>query len=874
MSDPSLPAVYTVDLDGPALRDPWTDVPDADLIAVYGWTEAAIAQAHRSAYVLRAGVPSATYPRHLDDYAGPLGPNVPAAGATFGPEPGVDAAIRRMARFWAWTALERGDVGREGAERFYALTVEALRLQVFSPNSPAWYNAGLWHAYGIERSHTARHYRIDYTAATSVVADETRAGRPLHACYIQSLADDLAGAGGIFDLGLREAAVYRSGGGSGTDYSALRGRGEPLSGGGTSSGLLSFLRVHDQGGGAVQSGGTTRRAAKMAVLDVDHPDVEDFVDTKPEAEEIAEALALGSAALAELGEATYLRPLSLRWNASGANAYGLAPYQNANHSLRIDGASFWAAYDADGEIELRPRTGGAGRRVRVRDLVDRIARAAWRSGDPGVQWDDLIQAAHTVPSLGRIRASNPCSEYLFLDDTACNLAAVRVSAFAGHALPRMLEQVRQAAHLIAWILDLTIDAAAYPSQRIAEQTARTRTIGAGLMDLAGALMVRGLRYSSAEGRELAAQIQAEIANGAALRSVELAELWGAFPAFAADRDRALAVLGAQITDPAIRERAERAGYRNAQITVIAPTGTTGLVAGCDATGAEPLTSRKSWVKHYADGRTERFAPRCVLAAEAAGHADAIEDVGSLTPEDHLLMVAALQPHVSGAISKTVNLPASATPEDVARIFRRSWELGIKAVSIYRDGAKRSQPLGGGDPDAVTRARLDRLRRPTRRDDLGELQATRVKARIGGRSTYLTLARGEDGAPLQLRVEAGPAGTPEAALYEGVSRIASLALRAGVPLAEIAETLEACASPSEAGPVVRPVRGVRWAQGPLNLWGRYLLALDGAPASSDAAPTEDAGGGRGRCARCGEEALERTGTCQTCRACGHSTGGCG
>lgn len=962
---------------------------DEDLARDYGWTETG-RWVFRDKYLRKAGVPSVVREREGGEVRNGW---EPVPGSLTGAETLIDQALQRVAGFWASWGLREGYFADDyEARTFRSEILDDLRRRRAFPNSPQWFNAGLWWAYGIDQGGDA--FALDGSAAGPEHAQ-------IHACFIQSVEDDLCGERGIADLIGREAAVFKGGSGTGTNFSRIRGTGEPLSGGGTSSGLPSFLHAIDRSAGAIKSGGTTRRSAKMMVLDADHPDVLEVVRWKARGEDEALAMAIGARLLREAGKAQYLPAISLKWNAE-ASAYAYAQGQNANNSIRANGADLWAAVDAGADWILRRRTDGAvAATLKARDLVREIAEAAWYSADPGVQWDDLIQEWHTSPSLGRIEASNPCvtgdtlvatsqgwrridalcdepfeviggdglphliqpafktghrsvvrlrtrggrslcltpdhlvltlnrgdvqaaylfhddlivvddahgrgvdrlldltpmgeadvydltepttehfvangivvhncSEYLYVDDTACNLASLKISAFL-LADARTLNWDALAACAARWatVLDISVSAARYPTQRIAERTRQSRTLGLGLMDLGGTLIRLGIRYDSDEGRRLAACAQATIHGAAGWSSQRWAEALG--PVEAWDTDSAhfarvwckhIAALAGIEFAPPLWPKAD-GPFRNAQWTVCAPTGTIGLAAGCDTTGCEPLYADGVWKELAGGGRIFLPAP-CV---DDCPDRAAVVTAASLGWRDHLAMVAALQPFVSGGISKTLNLPSETTVDEIAQIYRTSWEWGVKCVSVYRDGCKHSQVLGGGDPDRKVDALLAEVRKPRRRPVPGVQTATRYSARIGGEAAYFTLACNPAGEPTQLRIEHGSAGSREAAWAEALSKVASLALQYGVPLDALAATLtDVAGDPS--GPVVGGSGAVRMA-GSVPAWvGREILAGDDMLAPAAPQVTESAEG----CPKCGGT-LMQTGTCKMCAKCGHSLGGCG
>ena len=821
-----------------------------------------------------------------------------------GGERSAKEVFHRLAGTWTYWGWKAGYFDAESdARAFYDELFAMLALQVAAPNSPQWFNTGLNWAYGIDGP-AQGHYYVDFESGELTEAESAYEHPQPHACFIQSIRDDLVNEGGIMDLWVREARLFKYGSGTGTNFSNLRGEGEALSGGGKSSGLMSFLKIGDRAAGAIKSGGTTRRAAKMVIVNVDHPDIEDFVSWKVVEEQKVAALVSGSALLqthlnaivaaCQEGRGTdRFEPKSnpalskamrearkalvpetcihraIRWAEQGfteidfrvydtdwqSEAYLTVSGQNSNNSIRVTDA-FLQQVEAGGDWDLIRRTDGkVAKTIDARGLWDQIVEAAWASADPGIQFDSTINAWHTCPAGGRINASNPCSEYMFLDDTACNLASLNLITFRREDGSFDIESFEHAVRLWTVVLEIAVVMAQFPSREIALRSYRYRTLGLGFANLGGLLMSLGLSYDSAEGRAICGAISALMTGTSYAASAEMAGECGAFPEFDENRDAMLRVMRnhraaahgeserfegleirpvpldhANLSDRALGKAAKRAwdraaklgekhGYRNAQATVIAPTGTIGLVMDCDTTGIEPdfaLVKFKKLaggghfkiingtvpkalktlgytpaqirkiVAYAVGGGTLKDAPAIDHAALARkgftpavikrveGALDAAFDLnlafnkwtlgtefctgtlgldardldrpgfdllgaigfsareieaatlyccgamtlegapqlrpehlpvfdcanpcgrtGSnrcLSTESHVRMMAAAQPFISGAISKTINLPMDATVEDCRRAYELSWRLGIKANALYRDGSKLSQPL--------------------------------------------------------------------------------------------------------------------------------------------------------------------------------------
>jgi ribonucleoside-diphosphate reductase alpha chain len=760
---------------------------------------------------------------------------VPQPDGSLGRETSAKQVAHRLANCWrVWGERYGYFASAQAAQIFYDELVYSILNQMCVPNSPQWFNTGLYESYGI-KGKPQGHYYVD--AADGELKKSTSAyERPQpHACFILSVNDDLVNEGGIMDLWVREARIFKYGSGVGTNFSSLRGEGEKLSGGGTSSGLMSFLKIGDRAAGAIKSGGTTRRAAKMVCLDLDHPEIVEFVNWKVEEEKKVSALIAAGYPSDYEGE-----------------AYRTVSGQNSNNSVRIPN-EFFNVLQEDGEWELKARMDGrVMKKIPARELWRQIAYAAWRCADPGIQYDTNINEWHTSPKGGRINASNPCSEYMFLDNTACNLASANLMKFFDSETKIFdVEGYIYNCRLWTVVLEISVLMAQFPSKEVAQLSYEYRTLGLGYANLGTLLMVSGIPYDSEEARAIAGAITAIMTGVAYKTSAELAQVLGSFPRYEANKDDMLRVMrnhrlaaydadeyeklsikpqgikaehcpdyllkaACKAWDEAV-EMGERHGYRNAQATVIAPTGTIGLVMDCDTTGVEPDFALVKFKKlagggyfkiinqsvpvalrnlDYSEKEIDAIVKYTIGTASFAGApyinhqvlsekgfiADEIKrldaaavtafEIGFIfnkytlgeeclqrlgfTPEQyndaewslletlgfsdeeveaandyvcgtgmlegapylkeehlpvfdcankcgkkgqrfihasgHIRMMGAVQPFISGAISKTINLPHEATVEEIADAYYLSWQLGLKANALYRDGSKLSQPL--------------------------------------------------------------------------------------------------------------------------------------------------------------------------------------
>ena len=908
-----------------------------------------------------------------------------------------------------------------------------LAMQMAAPNSPQWFNTGLHWAYGIDGPGQG-HFYVDFETGELVRSASAYEHPQPHACFIQSVQDDLVNENGIMDLWVREARLFKYGSGTGSNFSRLRGEGEKLSGGGKSSGLMSFLKIGDRAAGAIKSGGTTRRAAKMVIVDADHPDIEAFINWKVLEEQKVAALVAGSKACAKHltsimkacvncegeGEDCFdpAKNVALKREVKAARrafvpdsyiqrviqfarqgfksiefpsfdtdwegeAYRTVSGQNSNNTVRLED-DFLRAVEADGEWALKARTADKiVKRVKARALMDQIAEAAWASADPGLQFHTTINDWHTCPASGPIRASNPCSEYMFLDDTACNLASLNLLSFrpkdrGGHDTSAILDVAlfSHACRLWTLVLEISVMMAQFPSKEIAQLSYRYRTLGLGFANLGGLLMVSGLGYDSEEGRAVTAAVSALMTGVSYAASAEIAKKLGAFSGYGPNSGHMLRVMrnhrraaygrpsgyeqlstspvplkdgvcpqadlvtaAREVWDEVI-SLGQANGFRNAQVSVIAPTGTIGLVMDCDTTGIEPdfalvkfkklagggyfkiinravpealrtlgySESAISAIITYAVGRgtlagaphinhkslaAKGFTPEKIATVEAGlGSAFDIKFVfnkwtlgedfctgvlkltseqmnapgfdmlaalgfpkaeietaneyvcGTMTLEgapglkpahlpvfdcaspcgkrgkralswqSHIHMLAAAQPFISGAISKTINMPNSATVADCREAYMLSWKLGLKANALYRDGSKLSQPLSAqlladGDEDhddaaealaAAPQGRraqivaeriveriIERVRLKTERDKLpNRRKGYTQKAVVGGHKVYLRTGEFEDGRLGEIFIDMHKEGAAFRSLMNNFAIAISLGLQYGVPLEEYVE----------------------------------------------------------------------------------------
>ena len=986
-----------------------------------GWSQVAsdvIAQK----YFRKAGVPSEM--KKVEEKGVPefLWRSVSVEGATFDGETSARQVFDRLAGAWTYWGWKGGYFSTEDdAQTYFDEMRYMLATQRAAPNSPQWFNTGLHWAYGIDGPAQGHHY-VDYKTGKLTKSTSSYEHPQPHACFIQSVADDLVNEGGIMDLWVREARLFKYGSGTGTNFSSLRGAGESLSGGGKSSGLMGFLKIGDRAAGAIKSGGTTRRAAKMVIVDADHPDIEEFINWKVIEEQKVASIVAGSkmherhlnaifaaikawdgaiadayntkvnsglqGAVREAKKAcipeTYVKRV-LDYAKQGhtsiefptydtdwdSEAYSSVSGQNSNNSIRVTDA-FLKAVENDEDWKLRNRKNGeVAKIISARDLWEQVGHAAWACADPGIQYHDTVNAWHTCPEDGEIRGSNPCSEYMFLDDTACNLASMNLLTFYKDG-EFQIEDYMHATRLWTVTLEISVMMAQFPSKEIAQRSYDFRTLGLGYANIGGLLMNMGFSYDSVEGRAMGAALTAIMTGVSYATSAEMAGELGPFPGYAKNDEHMLrvirnhrqAALGLDdgYEDLAIKpvpldhancpdirlagiavsawdealELGEKNGYRNAQVSVIAPTGTIGLVMDCDTTGIEPDFALVKF-KKLAGGGYFKIINQSVPAAltklgygsaqveeiiaYAVGHGsigqapsinhtslighgfgqaeiDKIEGAlkaafdirfvfnqwtlgeefctktlgipamklndptfdllrhlgfskaeieaandhvcGTMTLENaphlqeehysvfdcanpcgktgkrylsvdsHIHMMAAAQSFISGAISKTINMPNDATIEDCQKAYELSWSLGVKANALYRDGSKLSQPLAASlveDDDeaaeilesgnAHEKARVlaekvvekiivkeirnrEREKMPQRRKGYTQ------KAIVGGHKVYLRTGEYEGGQLGEIFIDMHKEGAGFRAMMNNFAIAVSVGLQYGVPLEEFVD----------------------------------------------------------------------------------------
>jgi ribonucleoside-diphosphate reductase alpha chain len=685
-------------------------------------------------------------------------------------------------------------------------------------NSPVWFNVGV---------RETRGYGWIYDHASDRIAQlESGVVQPqCSACFIVSVKDSLES---ILDLAKTEGMLFKWGSGTGTNLSALREEDAALSGGGRASGPLSFMKGFDAFAGVIKSGGKTRRAAKMVILNADHPDVEKFVWCKAKEEKKAHTLV----------EAGYDSSLD-------GDAYGSIFFQNANNSVRATD-DFMEAVSQDGDWWTKSvATGQPVKRYKARDLLRQIADATHQCGDPGMQFDTTVNRWHPCKNTARINASNPCSEYMFLDDSACNLSSLNLMKFVGPDGQFDVEAFRHAVDTMILAQEIIVDNASYPTRRIGENSHNFRPLGLGFANLGALLMSMGIPYDSAQGRDFAGAITAVMCGQAYLTSSRIAASTGPFPGYPANEQPFLEVIrmhrdavnriGRHQIPAALAEGAERCwneayesgrahGYRNAQVTVIAPTGTIGFMMDCDTTGIEPDLALIKY-KKLVGGGVIKIVNNTVPAAliklgyspeqveKIVAHIDStgtIEGAPHLKPEHlavfdcsfrpqngsrsihymgHVRMMAAVQPFISGAISKTINMPEESTVEEIMAAYTESWKLGIKAVAIYRDNSKKVQPLssGSGKGEKKTAAAAPAAAtekvvfRPVRRKLPDERKSITHKFSIGGHEGYITVGMYDDGAPGEIFITMAKEGSTISGLMDAFATAVSFNLQYGVPL---------------------------------------------------------------------------------------------
>ncbi len=834
-------------------------------------------------------------------------------------ETSVRQLVHRVARAIADWGLKEGYFATPAdAENFYTDLAWMCIHQYGSFNSPVWFNVGLHEAYGLTSESRSSYYWNSESGQIESSRDNYKHPQA-SACFIQSVKDTMED---IMRLAGSEAMLFKYGSGTGTDLSTLRSSREKLSGGGTPSGPLSFMRVFDQVAAVIKSGGKTRRAAKMQSLKISHPDIVDFITAKTQEEKKAWAL------------------IDQGYDGSfGGEAYSSVMFQNANFSVRVTD-EFMEAVEKDGEWQTHAVTSGnVVDTHRARDLMRKIAEGTHICGDPGVQYDTTINQWHTCINSGRINASNPCSEFMFIDDSACNLASLNLMKFMDATGKLDVERFRHAVRLFIIAQDILVDSASYPSAEIALNSHLYRPLGLGYANLGAVLMSLGLPYDSEAGRDFAAVITALMTGCAYATSAEIAAERGTFTEFEKNRDPMLKVIAmhSESLQKVDREKCPTAiydaasdvweqvirlgnkhGFRNSQVTLLAPTGTIGFMMDCDTTGVEPDIALIKY-KQLAGGGTIKLVNRTVEAGlrrlgyngEIAGilryvdEEETIEGAPGLQ-EDHLpvfdcafkpkkgsrcisyhahiAMMAAVQPFLSGAISKTINMPREATVEEIMQAYIQGWKMGLKAVAIYRDGSKRTQPLNTAKVVDVSKAaasgRPFRARMPATR------QSITHKFEIGGHEGYMTVGLYEDGKPGEVFITMAKEGSTVGGIMNAFGTAISLCLQYGVPLsALVSKFSHSRFEPSgyTSNPDIPIAKSLvdyifRWMDitfpnGAVRENAAYPASEE--TAASPAAPAQD-GAAFVReadapiCDRCGH-ITTRNGACYRCHNCGNSMG---
>lgn len=772
-------------------------------------------------------------------------------------EVSVRQLIHRICRTIADWGVKDGYFSKADGEVFYDELTWLCLNQYGAFNSPVWFNVGLYHQYGVGKNSGKGNWFYNRKTGEAERASTQYEYPQCSACFIQSVEDNMES---IMRLAFSEAMLFKFGSGTGTDLSPIRSAREKLSGGGRPSGPMSFLRVYDQVANVVKSGGKTRRAAKMNTLRDWHGDIEEFIDAKQKEEKKAWAL------IEQGYDGSY-----------NGEAYGSVMYQNENLSVRASDEFMKAALEGREWWTRAVTTGEPLEKKDARTLLNKIAEGTWICGDPGMQYDGAIQKWHTCKGTEPIHSTNPCSEYVFINNTACNLASLNLMKFKREDGRFDVERFKAAVRIFITAQEILVDNASYPTKEIAENSHIFRTLGLGYANLGSLIMSYGLPYDSDEGRALAGAITAIMTGHAYEQSAEIAAALGPFPGYHDARcahvrnpvapDNVESMLGViQLHREAVEsiqpseefdylkeearrcwdralERGRQAGYRNAQVTVLAPTGTIAFLMDCDTTGVEPDIALVKY-KLLAGGGLLKIVNRTVpQGLQRLGYSpaeidaivahiekyDTIEDVeengtivrSGLKPEHlnvfdcafkpyrgkrsihymaHLKMMAAAQPFISGAISKTVNMPADSTVEDIRDAYVQAWKMGLKCVAIYRDGSKRSQPLNTKktsegekasdvaslesrlkELEAEVKSLREQAGKPLRRRLPDTRTAVTHKFDIAGHEGYLTVGLFEDGRPGELFITMAKEGSTIGGLMDSIGTLTSMALQYGVPL---------------------------------------------------------------------------------------------
>lgn len=821
------------------------------------------------------------------------------------PETGHEVSVRqlvaRVAGAIKASGLAQGYFGPAGASVFVDELTYLLLTQRAAFNSPVWFNVGLKESYGINSRPAGNWY---WNQATKSVeeTDDGYTHPQASACFIQKIDDDLMD---IADHVKREMRIFKYGSGAGANFSSLRARGESLSNGGSSSGMLSFLEVFDRAAGAIKSGGTTRRAAKMVVVDADHPDVEEFINWKVREEDKIRAL-IGAGYSAGL-------------NGEAARTVG---GQNANNSVRVTDEFMQAVMD-DGDWSTKWRiTGEVATTIKAKSLMRKIADAAWKCADPGLQFDTTCNRWHTCPETGRINGSNPCSEFMFIDNSACNLASMNLVKFLRADGSFNCEEFSHACRVVFLAQEILVDYASYPTKEIAQNSHDYRPLGIGYANLGAMLMRLGLPYDSDEGRHLAASVTALMTGVAYDTSADIAYVMGPFPVFKRNKEPMLRVMRqhqARLGKSDVYAHAKKvwakalskgmkSGYRNAQASLLAPTGTISFLMDCDTTGIEPDYALVKEKKLAGGGKLKLvnqsvgpalaglgypvMAVRDVLdhlkeheQLENAPHIleehlpvfDCASRCGDgarfISPMGHVRMMQAVQPFLSGAISKTVNMPHESTVDDIEALYVDAWRMGLKSIAVYRADSKACQVLGRNGDDGVpiqhTRRRLPKQRK-------GFTQ----EAKVGGQKVYVRTGEYEDGSLGEIFIDMHKEGATMRSITNCFAIAISLGLQHGVPLAEFVDAFTFTNFAPNGIVAFHP--NIKFASSVVDYLFRllaveYLERYDLAQVKPDDSgalteqPTGEPVADSRACTTCGMLATRKGGTCYVCGNCGTQTG---
>lgn len=900
-----------------------------------------------------------------------------------GHERSMKEVADRMVGFWADALREEGLIEtQEQWKIFYDELTYALLNQMWAPNSPQWFNTGLKRNYGIAGTADG-HFYYDKKQGKVVKSKDRYTRTQASACFIVSIEDKLMGDHSISDQYVTETKLFKGGSGVGTNFSALRGRNELLSSGGFSSGMMSFLQGLDKNAGAIKSGGTTRRAAKMVITDIDHPEIEDFITWKAKEEKKVK----------DLGKMGYDTSME-------GEAYSTVGGQNSNNSVRVNGEFMQKVVNLkenpDAQLELKGRVDDrVNKTVKVNHLWNLINKSAWECADPGLQFDDRFNEWHTCPAgedskvgekYNRINATNPCSEYAFLDDTSCNLASINVYRFYDEEANTF--DVGSYIHLIGLMqmaLEASIHWGQFPTEDIARKTYMFRTTGAGLANTASLFLAMGYPYDSEESRTLNATLVGILTGYSYYTSSLMAQKVGAFPKYDINREYMLRVIrnharvaGAIDTsyenlsyqpmevDHALLKRenledlsnalkeswtkalelGEEYGYRNAQVSVIAPTGTISFAMDCGATSIEPYYSHVAYKQLIGGGSMEMVNPVLEVALKNLGyskeeiseileyilekdsqgmlihsgvkgapylkpeHVKIFDTANDISPEGHVMMVAAITPLISGSVSKTVNLPNHATIEDIKRIHLLAWQKGVKAIAIYRDGCKASQPLSSGLKvdrektleDMTYKELLDYAKNcekevPTRRKPGGMRTSRTHAAKIGDIELYVTVGFYENGDIAEIFVSTDKEGTVVKGLLASLSKALSNMLQYNIPPQEISRLLRG--QQYEPSGFVSRHPLIKFASSISDLVSRIIDIelgdftrcqvkpntfhfinknnVEEVVATKEETISQDVENIEGEriygetCSNCGSNRMVRNGTCKVCKDCGTTTG---